>query len=52
MGKVKDTKKICKGEIEIILKEELLEELKFINANSYIGLMNPPKYLQDYEIAS
>lgn len=52
LGKSKRYQKFVKGEIEIILKEELLEELKFINANSYIGLMNPPKYLQDYEIAS
>ncbi len=52
LGKSKRYQKFVKGEIEIILKDELLAELRFINANSYIGLMNPPKYLQDYEIAS
>lgn len=35
-------------EVDILLEKQLLDELVFLNARTYIGLMNPPKYIQDY----
>ncbi len=36
--------------VDVLLEKQLLDELIFMNARTYIGLMNPPKYLQEYEL--
>lgn len=36
-------------EINRIINKQITNELLFFNAKSYIGLMNPPKYIQEYE---
>ena len=36
-------------EVDNLLEKQLLDELLFINARTFVGLMNPPKYIQYYE---
>jgi spermidine synthase len=36
-------------EVDSLLEKQLLDDLIFLNARAYIGLMNPAKYIQEYE---
>ncbi|KAB8039450.1 methyltransferase [Silvanigrella paludirubra] len=37
------------NDVDMILQRQLLDELIFVNAKTFIGLMNPPKYIQEYD---
>ncbi len=37
-------------EVDAFLEKHLLNEFVFMNAKAYIGLMNPSKYIQEYEL--
>lgn len=49
MNKDKIIENIPHDEVELLLHKQLLDELLFLNAKTFIGLMNPPKYLQEYD---
>lgn len=45
-------KKYTIEEISKFIKTKNIGKLYFINEHSFIGLMNPPIYLQKYDLAS
>lgn len=49
MNKDKPIKSSPLDEVENLLNRQLLDELTILNSKAYIGLMNPLKYIQQYE---